>query len=102
MNMHEQLFLLGIARFFKSNEEAYTSLSRIEESYAIVCEEFGVKPNSHTQLWKYLRRFSALGIITTEVSANGSRGRSTLISLPRIPAGELEKELTTLLQKERS
>jgi len=40
---------------------------------------------------------SAFGIVETKVSAAGSRGRSTLISLPRISAYELEKELSDLL-----
>jgi cell division control protein 6 len=99
--LHEKLFLLGIARFFKGSDDAYASLAETEQAYNIVCEEYNVKPHSHTQLWKYLRMFSAQGIVETEVSSTGSRGRSTLISLPRIPAYELEKELTLLLQKEK-
>jgi len=102
LNFHEKLFLLGIARFFKVNEEAYASLNQMEEAYAIVCEEYDVQPHSHTQLWKYLRRFSTLGITKTEVSSAGSRGRSTLVSLPKIPAVELEKVLTKFLLKRRS
>ena len=102
LRLHEKLFLLSIARFFRESEEAYTSLTTIEQAYAIVCEEFDIQPHSHTQLWKYLRMFSALGILDTEVSSAGSRGRSTAISLPRIPAYELEKELSFLLQKEEA
>lgn len=100
LSLHEKLFLLGIARFFKATDKAYASLSQTEEAYGVVCEGFDVQPHSHTQLWKYLQVFSDLGIAKTEVSASGSRGRSTLISLPRIPARELEKELSNLLQKE--
>lgn len=101
LRLHEKLFLLGIARFFKESEKAYASLIEAEQVYAVVCEEYDVKPHSHTQLWKYLHTLSTLGILKTEVSATGSRGRSTLISLPRIPAYELEKELSSLLQKEK-
>ncbi|MBS7633335.1 hypothetical protein KEJ15_06945, partial [Candidatus Bathyarchaeota archaeon] len=97
---HEKLFLMGIARLFKTNEEASVSLVKAEQAYAVVCEEVGVKPNSHTQLWKYLQGLSALGIVKSEVSGKGSRGRSTRIFLPRIPALELEKELRELLEKE--
>lgn len=100
LRLHEKLFLLGVARLFKESEKAYASLSEAEQAYAIVCEGFDVQPYSHTQLWKYLRELSTLGIVKTEVSAAGSHGRSTLISLPRIPAYELEKELSVLLQKE--
>ena len=99
--LHEKLFLLAIARFFKYNENAYASISEIEESYAIVCEEFNEKPNSHTQIWKYGQLFSALGILKIAVTANIKRGRSTKISLPAIPSKELEKELSASLGKNR-
>lgn len=102
LTLHEKLFLLGMARLFRGSDAAYASLTEAEQAYGIVCEEFNVRSHSHTQLWKYLRMFSAQGIVDTEVSVAGSRGRSTLISLPRITAHELEKELIVLLQKEES
>ncbi|NIN53176.1 MAG: AAA family ATPase [Nitrososphaeria archaeon] len=99
LKLHERLFLLGIARLFKESERAYASLAQTEQGYAVICEEFNVRPHSHTQLWNYLQILSDMGIVETEVSSTGSRGRSTFIFLPRIPAQELEKELTLLLQK---
>ncbi|MEM2147464.1 MAG: ORC1-type DNA replication protein [Candidatus Bathyarchaeia archaeon] len=102
LSLHEKLFLLGIARFFKGNDKAYASLTEVEQAYAVVCEEFNVQPYTHTQLWKYLQTLSALGIVKKSVSAAGQRGRTTLIYLPWIPAHELEKELTMLLEKEAS
>jgi cell division control protein 6 len=99
LGFHEKLFLLGTARFFKENKKAYASLSEIEEAYAVICEEFDEKQHSHTQLWKYLRLLSALDILKTEVTAAGTRGRSTRISLPSIPAYELEKELSAAIEK---
>ncbi len=98
-SLHEKLFLLGIARLFKHEEKAFVSLTEAEQAYKVACEEYGKKPNSHTQLWKYLQGFSATGIVKTEISSNGSRGRSTLVYLPRIPASQLENEMQTLLQK---
>jgi len=97
LSFHEKLFLLGMARTFKEGQRAYISLREAEQAYAVVCEEFNVQPHSHTQLWKYLQSLSVVGVVETEVSTTGSRGRSTLIYLPRIPAHELEKELTPLL-----
>jgi cell division control protein 6 len=97
---HEKLFLLGVARLFKENQKAYVSLKEAEQAYAVVCEEFNVKPHSHTQLWKYLQELSNVGILKTEVSTVGSRGRSTIIYLPRISASELEKELNAILERE--
>ena len=99
LGLHQQLFLLGAARFFKENQKAYASLSEVEEAYAVVCEEFDEQPNSHTQLWKYVQFLSALGILKAEVSGAGVRGRSTWVSLPAVPAYELEKELSAALEK---
>jgi cell division control protein 6 len=100
LGFHEKLLLLAMARLFKENQRASVLLAEAERAYAVACEEFDASPNSHTQLWKYLKGFTNLGIIETEVSGSGSRGRSTTISLPRIPAHELETELKNLLEKE--
>ena len=99
LGLHEKLFLLGVTRFFKESQSAYASLSEIEEVYAVVCEEFGQQPHSHTQLWKYLQLLSALGILKTEVTATATRGRATRVSLPSIPAYELEKELSAAVEE---
>jgi cell division control protein 6 len=99
LGLHEKLFLLGVARFFKESQSAYASLSEIEEAYAVVCEEFGEQPHTHTQLWKYAQLLSALGILKTEVTTTATRGRATRVSLPSIPAYELEKELSAAVEK---
>jgi cell division control protein 6 len=99
LGLHEKLFLLGAARFFKESHKAYATLSEIEAGYAVVCEEFDEQPHSHTQLWNYVRLLSALGILRSEVAGAGVRGRSTRVSLPSVPAYELEKELSAALEK---
>jgi cell division control protein 6 len=102
LSLHEKLFLLGIARFFKENSDrAYASLVEVEKAYSVVCEEFDVQPHTHTQLWKYLQTLSTLGIIKKSVSVAGQRGRATLVCLPAISAYELEKELSMLLEREK-
>lgn len=101
LGMHEKLFLLAIARFFRESDEAYVTLSEVEKTYAVICEEFEVQPNSHTQIWTYTQYLSSLGVLKTEVLTVGSRGRQTRISLPSIPAGELEKEMMATLHLER-
>lgn len=98
LGMHEKLFLLGVARRFKLTDAAYISMGEAEEAYAVVCEEFGEKKRGHTQIWKYVKELSALHIIKAQPSGLGQRGKTTLISLPRIPASELEKELTKILR----
>lgn len=97
LGLHEKLFLLGAAQVFKDSEKAYASLTEIEAAYAVACEEFEEQPNSHTQLWKYVQMLSALGILKTEVSGAGQRGRSTLVYLPAISAEELERSLRVSL-----
>ena len=99
LGFHEKLFLLGVARFFKESQNAYASLSDVEKTYAVVCEEFGEQPHSHTQLWKYVQLLSSLDILKTEVATAGTRGRSTRVSLPSIPAYELEKELSAAVEE---
>ncbi len=101
LSLHEKLLLLGIARLFKESQKASISLVEAEQAYAVVCEEFDEESHSHTQLWKYLQNLSNIGVLKTEVSATGSRGRSTIIYLPRVSASELEKELWALLEKRR-
>jgi cell division control protein 6 len=100
LSFHEKLFLMGIARAFAENQKACISLIDAEQAYSVLCEEFNVKSHSHTQLWKYLKALSALGILKTRVSTTDFRGRSTLVYLPNIPAYELEKELKAILDKE--
>jgi cell division control protein 6 len=101
LSLHEKLFLLAVARYFKENEQAYALLSEVEKTYAVICEEFDEKPNSHTQVWNYARFLSSLGILKTEVATSTIRGRSTQISLLSIPAFELEKELSASLEVEK-
>jgi cell division control protein 6 len=93
LNFHQKLLLLGIARQFKHSDSAYLSMGEAEDAYAVVCEEYGQEKRGHTQLWKYMNELSMLDIIKTESSGAGQRGKTTLISLPKISAAELETEL---------
>jgi len=93
LNLHQKLLLLGIARRFKHSDSAHLSMGEAEDAYAVVCEEYGQEKRGHTQLWKYVHELSTLDIIKTESSGTGQRGKTTLISLPKISAAELETEL---------
>jgi len=97
LGLHEKLFLLGVARLFKQTGAAYLPMGEAEKAYAIVCEEYGEKQRGHTQLWKYVRVLSASDIIRAEPSSVGHRGKTTMISMPRVPASDLERELSKLL-----
>jgi cell division control protein 6 len=98
--LHEKLLLLAVARYFKENEDAYVSMGVVEKVYSIVCEEFEVVPNSHTQIWNYLQYLTKLGVLKAEVGTE-VRGRTNRISLPTIPAVELEREMSESLTQEK-
>ncbi len=100
LGLHQKLFLLGAAEVFLETAEAYTTLSEIEKAYAIACEEFDEQPVSHTQLWKYAQTFSVLGLLKTEVSSQGARGRTTCVYLASVSAEELAKALRRSLESE--
>ncbi|RLI19915.1 hypothetical protein DRO54_07415 [Candidatus Bathyarchaeota archaeon] len=98
LNQHQQLLLLAIARTFNQSLKAYATVGEIEQAYRVVCEEYGQKPKSHTQIWKYVKQLSAIGIIDAKISGAGQRGKTTLIGLHQIPAAELEKMLGRTLK----
>jgi len=100
LDFHVKLFLMGIAKTLNQTGKAYISMGEAEETYRVVCEEFGETPRKHTQLWGYLQKLSVIGIIKTRKDSAGTKGRTTLISLPSIPAVQLEKELYKSLNME--
>jgi cell division control protein 6 len=101
LTFHEKLFLLGVARYFRQTGSAYVSMGDAEEAYALACEEYGKKKLRHTQLWKYAKDLAASGIIETKRSGIGQRGQTTIISLPKVPAEDLERELVRFLSTKR-
>ncbi len=96
LNKHEKLSLLGIARFFMSNTSSEATTGQIEESYHLICEEYGEKKRGHTQFWKYLKKLKDLGFVTMEMHSS-SEGRTQLIRLDKIPAKTLEKNVVDQL-----
>jgi len=97
LGLHKKLFLLGVVRRFSQTGGAFLSMGDAEEAYAVACEEYGEKRREYTQLWKYVKELSALDIIKTQLSGTGYRGKTTLISLPKVPASDLEQELIKVL-----
>ena len=78
---HSMLVLLGICRRLRKAE--FMTSKDVESIYAVVCEEYEVKPRSHTTVWKFLKHIEGLNIIATRVDTVGEgRGRTTHISMP--------------------
>lgn len=89
---HEKFVLLAIARSLKKGG-AYAITSEVEKRYSVICEEYSDKPRGHTQFWNYLKSLDAYNIIDAKKSSKGIIGNTTLISMPDMPAKELEEFL---------
>ena len=97
LSRHEKLVLLGIARHFRHSREPRATTGEVELSYRVVCEEYGEEPRGHTQFWKYLNQLKTLDAVSAAVHAS-EKGRTHLISLSKVPAEELEREVTRLIE----
>ncbi len=92
-----KIVLLGIAR--RIRRKTYITTGEAEEAYEVTCEEFREKPRGHTQFWKYVKDLDALGLIDAKISGEGVVGKTTLISVPEVPAKVLSDNLERTLKK---
>lgn len=99
LDRSKRIALLAIAR--KIRRTAYITTGDAEKAYAVACEEYGEKPRGHTQFWKYLKDLDALGLIDTKISGEGTVGKTTVISLPEVPARLLAEQLEASLKGSR-
>jgi cell division control protein 6 len=100
LGLHEKLILMMIARKLKKSG-AYTTTGDVEKLYGVACEEYKMKPRGHTQFWNYIKSLDAYGFIVAKKSGEGIIGNTTVISLPDMPAKELEELLVKNLDKGR-
>jgi cell division control protein 6 len=98
LSLHEQLVLLAVARFFKSNEITTATTGEVENSYHLVCEEYGENARGHTQFWKYLKTLKGLDFVNVKLQTSGE-GRTQIISLDKVPARSLEREVELAVEK---
>ncbi len=94
----QRVLLLSIARQLINKKSAYITIGELEEMYQIVSEEYSIKPRAHTQVWTQIQELEHHGIISTKISGQGYRGKTTLIGLPEIPAEQLERILTKYMK----
>ena len=97
LSLHEQLVLLAVARFFKGKRVTEATTGEIELGYQVVCEEYEEKQRGHTQFWKYLNKLKGLDAVNIKLRSS-SQGRTQLISLAKIPATDLEREVTRIIE----
>ncbi len=98
LQLHELLLLLAAVRVLKAKGEPYARMGEVEKEYHQVCEELGVKPRKHTQVYEYVMNLKRLGIIDARPSGKGYRGRSTLIGISIGPLDMLEKKILELVE----
>ncbi|MDR2698396.1 MAG: AAA family ATPase [Candidatus Methanoplasma sp.] len=100
LDTKKKLALLAIARAIKG--EVYVSITRVEKTYAVVCEEYGQSARKHTQFWTYVQEMEKMNLLDTIVRSEAEGGRVTYISIPDIPPKELAKKLEYLLESPTS
>jgi cell division control protein 6 len=66
--------------------------------YRVVAEEYGERARAHSQFWSYLQDLSNQGLILTKVGSDRSGGRTTLISIPDMPAKEMAAQMEQILR----
>jgi cell division control protein 6 len=94
LGRHQRLILIGISNALKrSGSPAYITIGDAEKSYAAVCESMGIAPNHHTQVWNDINELARKGIIETQISGKGVKGRTTMIGLSLVSAEQLIDEL---------
>jgi cell division control protein 6 len=79
------------------SREPHATTGEVETIYRVVCEEYGEKPRGHTQFWKYLNQLNLLDMVSSTLQTS-ERGRTQLISLLKVPAEELEREMARVLE----
>lgn len=100
LDTKRKLALLSIARAIKN--DPYVSITKVEKTYAVVCEEYGQTARKHTQFWTYVQDMEKMNILDTVVKSEAEGGRVTYISIPDIPPKELAKKLEYLLESPTS
>ena len=93
LTKHQRLILLAVSALLKKGDSTEVTIGEVEKSYGALCESRGIGPNHHTQVWNDVNELSRKGIIQTELSGSGRRGRTTLIGLDLVSAKELMAEL---------
>jgi orc1/cdc6 family replication initiation protein len=93
LTTHQKLLLMAISALLKKGDSTSVSIGEVEKSYSALCESMNVTAYRHTQVWSDVNELSRKGIIETQLSGKGVRGRTTMIGLSLVSAKELMGEL---------
>jgi cell division control protein 6 len=98
LDINRKAVLLAISRAIRKS--TYIPTSAAEKNYAVVCEEYDIPCRKHTQFWTYVKDLEKQGIVRTYVKTD-SEGRTTMISLPDVPAKVLCEKMEALIEGEK-
>ncbi|HUH99817.1 MAG TPA: ORC1-type DNA replication protein [Nitrososphaerales archaeon] len=93
LDKHQRMMLRAISGMLKRSDAPFTTIGEVEKNYNALCESEGISPNHHTQVWNDINELARKGIIETQLSGKGFRGRTTMIGLSRVSAEQLIEEL---------
>ena len=93
LTAHQKLLLMAISSLLKKGDATSVSIGEVEKSYSALCESMNLAAYHHTQVWSDVNELSRKGIIETQLSGKGVRGRTTMIGLSLVSAKELMGEL---------
>ena len=93
LTTHQKLLLMAISALLKKADSTLVTIGDVEKSYSALCESMNVAAYHHTQVWSDVNELSRKGIIETQLSGKGVRGRTTMIGLSLVSAKELMGEL---------
>lgn len=89
--------LLAVARAVRGMP--YVQAAAAEKTYAVVCEEYGIRARKHTQFRANLTELRNCNLITMRtVSDPGTGGRTSYIGLPDIQSKTLCRRVEALLE----
>ncbi|MDE1854138.1 MAG: AAA family ATPase [Thaumarchaeota archaeon] len=93
LTTHQKILLMAISALLKKGDSTYVTIGEVEKSYTALCEGMNLTAYRHTQVWSDVSELSRKGIIETQLSGKGVRGRTTMIGLSLVSAKELMGEL---------
>jgi cell division control protein 6 len=93
LDKNQRLLLIALSSLLKKSDSAYATMGEVEKSYDALCESLGIDANHHTSVWNDINELSRKGIIETQLSSKGLRGKTTLVGLSLVSAKHLIDEL---------
>jgi len=97
MNSQKRIFLLAIIKALNNNEQIEISFNDALKSYNMVCENLGLKPKSHSQVWNYLQEFKRDNIVVADIISEKIKGRHAIIKITDLSLPNLEKNTIEIL-----